>query len=228
MQQTQDYSKQEKQYWDNRGVVDYVSLSDHDQKRIDEWIQWKGYGTVLDIGGGSGMISRLLMRQPDTYCICLDLSMHMLKHSPVTAVQADAMYLPFANESFDLVVAAAFFHHIPGQESSLLKECWRILKPGGRLIGYDPNAHCIQNVLFMTDGILRLKFFSPDELPIAPELMKKVSIDANYSHFTCKLFTFKNDKLTMFEIIQRFLINPFSIGFMKKYLDRWFFWTATK
>jgi len=228
MLQNESYSKQERKYWDERGNTDYVSLSEFDQKRINEWIKWSGQGNVLDIGGGSGMISRLLKQESDTYCVCLDISLHMLTHSLTSAVQANAMHLPFADESFDLIIAAAFFHHVPGQESTLLEECWRVLKPRGRLVGYDPNGQCIQNRLFMTDGVLRLKFFSPDERPILPEVLKEQSIDAAFSNFDFNQFTFKNERFTLFEIIQRFLINPFAVGFMRKYFHRWFFWSANK
>jgi len=154
----------ERQYWDKRGHEEYNSLSSGDQARLVNWIHWAGHGRVLDIGAGSGMVSRLLNGKDDTQCVCVDISHKMLSHSSVAAVQADALKLPFAGQSFDLIIAAAFVHHVPGKEPTMLRECYRVLKQGGRMVGYDPSANCIQNRLFMTSSPLRLDFFSPDEL----------------------------------------------------------------
>jgi ubiquinone/menaquinone biosynthesis C-methylase UbiE len=55
----------------------------------------------------------MLMTKAGTNCVCIDVSLPMLKHSPVPSVQADARMLPFRDASFDLVMAAAFFHHLP-------------------------------------------------------------------------------------------------------------------
>ena len=220
--------KREQDYWDDRGVEEYVSLSAADQQRLVEWINWKGNGRILDLGGGSGMVSRLLMNVSGTSCVCLDISYNLLKYSPVSSVQANAFSLPFVDSSFDLIVAAAFFHHMPGKEVDLLKECYRVLAPGGRIVGYDPNGHCIQNRLFMSNGPLRLKFFSPDERPIIPEMLREIVLLEKFNNFIWFLFTFRNARLTLFEFIQRYLINLLTYGFMKKYLDRWFFWEAAK
>ncbi|WP_073250428.1 methyltransferase domain-containing protein [Cryptosporangium aurantiacum] len=46
---------------------------------------------------------------------------------------ADAESIPYEDETFDLVVGHAVLHHIPDVELSL-KECMRVLKPGGRFV----------------------------------------------------------------------------------------------
>jgi len=45
-------------------------------------------------------------------------------------VQADARYLPFAEDSYDLVYSSGVLHHSPNIEKSI-SEIHRILKPGG-------------------------------------------------------------------------------------------------
>ena len=218
----------ERQYWDRRGHEEYTSLSESDQTRLMSWIHWAGPGQVLDIGGGSGMASRLLNGKDDTECVCVDISHKMLSHAAVLAVQADALRLPFADQSFDLIIAAAFVHHIPGKERTMLGECRRVLKRGGRMVGYDPNAKCIQNRLFMTSSPLRLDFFSPDERPIMPSYLKRTAEEAGFSSFDYRTFSFRNPRLTKFEFIQRYLLNPFSVGPLQSYLDRWFFWEMSR
>ena len=86
--------KQEQRFWDDIAATGYESLSAYDQERILGWINWLGDGKVLDIGGGSGMVSRLLDGKPGTESVCLDISHKMLRHSPVSPVQADALRLP--------------------------------------------------------------------------------------------------------------------------------------
>jgi SAM-dependent methyltransferase len=48
-------------------------------------------------------------------------------------VEADARFLPYADNSFDWAIAVATYHHIEGDEGRLqaLKELKRVLKPGG-------------------------------------------------------------------------------------------------
>jgi ubiquinone/menaquinone biosynthesis C-methylase UbiE len=222
------YFFKEKQFWDDKGLLDYCSLSVHDQNRISEWINWHGKGIVLDIGGGAGMASRLLASFPETKCVCADISLPMLKHASIPAVQADALSLPFRENSFDMVIAAAFFHHLPGREDQLLKEIYRVLCPGGKLIGYDPNGHCFQNRLFMTNSLLRLKKFSPDELPIIPEKLGAHVVKSGLFNYKFIYFSFVNKNMSFFEFIQRYIISQISFGKIKPFLDRWFFWNAIK
>jgi len=228
MQTTDTHYQQEREFWDKKGSGDYVSLSAYDQRRLLDWLGWTGHGRVLDLGGGSGMLSRLLMMAPGSECVCLDISHNMLKYSPVPAVQANALKLPFTDGSFNLVVAAAFLHHIPGLEDKLMRECARVLAPAGRVVGYDPNAHCIQNQIFMNDTPFRLGLFSPDERPLRPDALSRFAMVASFSRFTFRTFSFRNERMTVFEFIQRYVLNPVSIGPLRKYLDRWFFWSASK
>lgn len=218
----------ERQYWDRRGHEEYTSLSGSDQARLTRWIAWTGNGRVLDIGGGSGMVSRMLKGRQDTDCVCVDISHNMLRYASVMAVQADALKLPFPDRSFDLIIAAAFIHHIPGKEPVMMRECYRVLKPGGRMVGYDPNGQCIQNRLFMTSTPLRLDFFSPDERPVMPAALRATAESAGFRSFRHQSFTFRNPRLTKFEFIQRYLLNPFAVGPLRPYLDRWFFWEISK
>jgi len=228
MTEEKTHYRREQDFWDEKGREDYQSLSLFDRQRIGKWIDWKGSGRVLDIGGGSGMISRILMTEPETECVCIDISLPMLKHSPVPSVQADALRLPFKDSCFDLIMAAAFFHHLPGLEPQLLRECHRVLRPGGRLIGYDPNGHCLQNRIFMTKNPLRLSVFSPDELPVIPENLCKQSHTACFTRFEHFVFSFRNQKITPFEAIQRFVLSPIAIGPLRRFLERWIFWQAWK
>jgi SAM-dependent methyltransferase len=223
------YSR-EQDFWDKKGIDAYVSLSSFDQERILRWIgQRPNERRCLDLGGGSGMTGRLLTTTAGTsLVVCMDISAEMLRHSGLPSVQGDAMKLPFADGSFDLIVAAAFLHHVPGRESEVLRECARILAPNGRIVGYDPNARSLQNRVFMGEGRLRLSTFSPDERPIDPSVLRTRLAAEGFTNTSSMVFSFRNPKLTPFEAIQRYVLNPLSRGFLRNWLQRWFFWSATK
>ena len=50
--------------------------------------------------------------------------------------RADAAQLPFVDGRFDVVLSAAMLYHVVAWENALA-EAIRVLRPGGRLIGYD-------------------------------------------------------------------------------------------
>lgn len=219
----------ERDYWDKRGNEDYVSLSAYDQARIAGWLGAVDTARAcLDIGGGSGMTARLVSGVGTRLVVCMDISHEMLRHSPVPAVQGDALRLPFADASFDAIIAAAFLHHLPGREAEVLAECARVLQPGGVILGYDPSLKCLQNRVFMGSGPLRLKFFSPDERPIDPDLLRTTLQASGFADVRTDLFSFRNQKLTPFEAVQRWVLNPISVGPLRELFQRWFFWTAQR
>lgn len=219
----------EREYWDERGTEDYVSLSLFDQERISQWIgHVSKEEACLDIGGGSGMTARLVSAEEHPFVVCMDISAEMLRHSPVCAVQGDALRLPFGDASFDLIIAAAFLHHLPGREAQVIGECARVLRPGGRIVGYDPSRRCIQNRIFMGEGPFRLKFFSPDERPIDPAALMTTLEGGGFKNVRSRPFSFRNAHLTPFEAIQRWVLNPLSIGPLRLIFQRWFFWSGQR
>ncbi len=77
---------------------------------------------------------------PKSEITCLDYSEHMMANakkraaamglSNVAFVQGDVGALPFANESFDLVLSLNGFHAFPDKDAAFRETC-RVLKPGG-------------------------------------------------------------------------------------------------
>ncbi|AKK03007.1 class I SAM-dependent methyltransferase [Corynebacterium epidermidicanis] len=91
---------------------------------------------VLEIGCGSAPCANWLYDDGVEFITAFDISWGMLSHSTGNAplVQADALAMPFADNSFDVVFSA--FGAIPFVESSLsvLDEAARVLKRGGRFV----------------------------------------------------------------------------------------------
>ena len=99
--------------------------------------------SVLDIGIGEGFFSRLCL-QKKAKTISLDFADPMIQYHKennpdFTLVQADAQYLPFKNESFDILLALDVIEHLPSPPD-FLNEVNRVLRKGGRLILITPNT----------------------------------------------------------------------------------------
>ena len=95
---------------------------------------------VLDIGcGHADFLAPVYARTPHTYGIDPDAEAlrknRIIKHTVVGTADA----LPFADDSFDLIVAAWVFEHVERPEQ-VCREIYRALKPGGRLIFLTPNS----------------------------------------------------------------------------------------
>jgi ubiquinone/menaquinone biosynthesis C-methylase UbiE len=95
---------------------------------------------VLDLGCGNGRLLKILQDKKIEY-IGVDSSRKLIeiakeKHPNFQFLVADALSLPFLENSFDKVFSISVFHHIPSEELRLqfLKEIKRILKPKGILI----------------------------------------------------------------------------------------------
>jgi ubiquinone/menaquinone biosynthesis C-methylase UbiE len=102
----------------------------------------RGYERSLEIGAGTGYFSlNLLQAGAVREATCTDISPGMVKTLSgnahrlgltVRAARADADSLPFADESFDLVIGHAVLHHLPDLERAF-QEFHRVLRPGGRI-----------------------------------------------------------------------------------------------
>jgi len=103
-------------------------------------------GDVLEIGCGSGaMAVEILRRCPPVRVMATDYDESMVSVARERLApfgdraevrRADATDLPFANGTFDAALSFIMLHHVINWEQAL-GELVRVLRPGGRLIGYD-------------------------------------------------------------------------------------------
>jgi SAM-dependent methyltransferase len=92
--------------------------------------------TVLEVGCGTGELAARVAREVGADVVAVDASERMValaREHGVEALVADVQALPFADESFDCVVAAWLLYHVHGRERAI-SECARVLRPGGRLV----------------------------------------------------------------------------------------------
>ncbi len=109
------------------------------------WLAPRAGQRLLDVAGGTGDIAfRFLKRAGHGCAVVLDLTEGMLVAGRKRAeaermaasldwVVGDAMALPFADNSFD-VYAISFGIRNVVRPADALKEAFRVLKPGGRLM----------------------------------------------------------------------------------------------
>jgi SAM-dependent methyltransferase len=98
--------------------------------------------SVADLGCGSGVFTDLLRREGYA-SVGIDISGRLValgrsRYPGLRLIEGDAENLPFESNSLDGVLLSGLLHHFP-DPSRLIGEVRRVLKPGGRFVGFDPN-----------------------------------------------------------------------------------------
>lgn len=142
-----DFLKDKNQFYEGAytATVNYLPANDKWFNSLSLFFVNSGYlsqvknqipegSTVLELGCGGGVKffgSRYKM-------IGLDLSLGSLKCLPATyslRLKADASTLPFLDKSIDAIISSFFWEHIePEMKRVMLKEFYRVLKPGGKMV----------------------------------------------------------------------------------------------
>jgi len=112
----------------------------HILKNLDR-IDWRGK-RVLEIGLGQGADAEQIIKRGGTYS-GVDLTEESVSRTQMrlllkglsfeTIEHADALSLPFEDQTFDIVFSHGVLHHIP-EVARAQTEIARVLKPSGRLI----------------------------------------------------------------------------------------------
>jgi ubiquinone/menaquinone biosynthesis C-methylase UbiE len=133
-------------FFDSHAAAEYdVFAPEASARLVDQFVRLSGLpprARVVDLGCGSGTFTGLL-RRAGYDCVGLDISGKLLevgrrKHAGIGFLQGDIEHLPFANASFDGVLLSGVVHHFP-DPSACAAEVFRILRPQGRFVAFDPN-----------------------------------------------------------------------------------------
>jgi ubiquinone/menaquinone biosynthesis C-methylase UbiE len=134
-------------------------------------LQDKKYADILEIACGTGRVTKHLARsvKHDTLTATdlnrdmIDVAKEMVNDKQVKWLSADAMDLPFDDGSFDLVVMQFGIMFFPDKEKGL-KEAYRVLKNGGKLIYNTWNK--VETVQAIHEGRLIIESYFGDNPPI--------------------------------------------------------------
>lgn len=127
--------------------ADYDERAFHSRHPLQKYWQRKRYEiivdavgnakNILDIGSGSSMIMEAL-----PHSVSLDILSNRLRYKNQNfrryAVQGTVFSLPFDDDEFDCVIFSQVIEHLP-KDDTILDECVRIIKPGGKLIFGTPD-----------------------------------------------------------------------------------------
>lgn len=115
------------------------------RSKLQKLLEPKSHQRILEIGPGTGYYSLPVAQWlgSDSALHILDLQQEMLEHtvtraddhqiSNIIPTQGDAQALPYSDDMFNTVYLVFALGEVPDQQSAL-REVYRVLKPGGRLI----------------------------------------------------------------------------------------------
>jgi SAM-dependent methyltransferase len=119
---------------------------------------------VLEVGCGPGEMAERIARDLAAAVVAVDVSPRMVELTRSRGVEArvgDVQDLPFADESFDCVLAAWMLFHVRDLDRAL-GEIARVLRPGGRLVAATNSGRHVAEVWELVSG-------PPMELPFSRE-----------------------------------------------------------
>ena len=114
---------------------------------------------LLDAGGGTGRVA-LALRDLVREVFVADVSRGMLRRAAMkglAAVNSPAESLPFPPESINRVVMLDALHHVINQYLTI-KELWRVLAPGGRILIIEPDIDkLVTKLIALIEKILMMR-----------------------------------------------------------------------
>jgi len=114
----------------------------HDERRVREYIISKvpkNVQSILDVGCGSGWVAKTFIKRRvkvhslDITKINPSKALELYPSQKHFGVVADSFHLPFADSSFDCVIASEIIEHVV-DPAAFIKEVFRVVSRGGKLI----------------------------------------------------------------------------------------------
>jgi ubiquinone/menaquinone biosynthesis C-methylase UbiE len=154
-------------------------------ERFAHCVEGRSSLDILEVGCGTGQ-SRMIYAPFARNLIGIDLARDGLRianddYPTDEWLCADAVRLPMAEASLDLVAFSSVLHHIPNFVNAL-REARRVLKPGGIVFAFDPNAwhpamglfRVPKSPFYIAEGV------SPNECPLTASQLREAFTEAGF------------------------------------------------
>jgi ubiquinone/menaquinone biosynthesis C-methylase UbiE len=172
---------------------------------LREWFGVHPEGALLEIGAGDGVLTKYLagwqqsVTATELSPLLLNKAQQSINASNITFKVADVEHLPFENNSFDGILGNSILHHL--DLSICLREIFRTLKSGGRIIFFEPNL--LNPQIFLEKKISfigkRLQN-SPDEIAFTRWKLKQTLENAGFRSIMIQPFDFIHPSIPKFLI----------------------------
>lgn len=161
------------------------------QRIVDEFLKYftpkKGF-KVIDFGCGTGSFTaKFLNYGLELYGI--DISQNCInyakkKYPDISFDVGDIEHTAYLDESFDIIFLSGVLHHFT-DFSNVLKECYRVLKKGGIILGYDPHKlnpfmwlyRCKNSPFYSSKGV------TENERPLTKREIRNMIATTGFSEF---------------------------------------------
>lgn len=165
----------------------------------------KSTGKIIDMGTGPGYLSVQLAKKTDAIIHAVDINpaMHNLTkdvaikenvEAKISLDKEDVHNLSYPDNFADLVVSYSCLHHWenPGEG---LKECFRVLAPGGKIIILDTLPTSKENLSKMNDLVKEPEYFrfvrEAFEESYSIEEIDKIVKETGISNYNLDIFKFE-------------------------------------
>lgn len=201
------YKNYKKNYNENEHPVPRYRSIIADMKQL-------GYssGKLLEVGCSKGLFLHLAAKTG--YSVCgTDISEYATRYAKdnfgLTVYCSDLANAGFSNNSFDIVVMIDVAEHLE-YPKEILKECYRVLKPGGLLVLDTPNEDSLINkisIFLYNISCSKIKFFVQSNHDIehlvyfSPSGMNKFLDSLSFKVLKIKLFNINPEARGLNKII---------------------------
>ena len=170
-------------------------------------------GTVLEIGSGEGYGVSELSKKAQKY-IAIDkydtpIDEELKKNNNIEFFEMNVPPLDFPENSVDFIVTFQVIEHIQ-EDEEFIKEIYRVLKPGGKLILTTPNR-----LMSLSRNPWHVREYSPEEMrEILNNSFKNINIKGIFGNE--KVMKYYNENKKSVDKIRRFDLFK-----LEKNLPRW-------
>jgi len=197
----------------NQGFKETKALIVRTDRRVDaivhEFNKNDQNAKVLELGCGTGLLSRMVSDKSGLHVTGIDLSQSFVDEANQRYANDKVHYLrvnlnqaQLELEKFDYIIGNGILHHLYHDLEPFMSRLKMFLKPNGKIIFWEPNLYNpYVFLIFKIPPLRRLAKLEPDEMAFTPKSIRSILDRQQYKDISvsCRDFLLPNTP--------RFLIN---------------------